>query len=100
MSLLQDVTHSTHRGDQLPSVAGVDLLAQMVDHDVDDVGAWIEVIPPSVLGDQRPAHHAPGVAGQILEHRVLLRCDLDGHAAPPYLARGLIDLQVADAQYR
>jgi hypothetical protein len=81
-------------------VSRVDLLAQVVDHDVNDVGARIEVIPPSVLGDQRAAHDAAGVAREILEHGVLLWRHLDRDAATPHLVRRLIDLEIADAEHR
>src|SRR5438270_4360558 len=55
----------------------VDFLAQMVDHDVNDVGARIKVIPPRILRDQGAAHHATGMPHQVLKHRVFFWRQLD-----------------------
>src|SRR5690348_4087689 len=70
----------------------------MVDHDVDDVRAGVEVIPPSILRDQRAAHHAAAVPHQVLEHRVFLRGQLDQLAPAADLARTLVELEVANVQ--
>src|SRR5678815_1552283 len=77
---------------------GVDLLAKMVDHHVYDVRPGIKVIPPSVLGDQRPAHHAPGVTHEILEDGELLRREVDQLPVAPDFARGLIEHEVTDVE--
>src|SRR3954468_10727797 len=77
---------------------GVDLLAQMIDHHVDDSRPGIEVIAPRVFCNQRAAHDAAAVSHQILENGVLLRSQLDQLAAPTYLPRALIELQIADRE--
>src|SRR5687768_383980 len=75
--VLHHVSYAAHGVNQLPLVPGVDLLAKVVDHHVDDVRPRIEVVAPRVLGDQRAAHDAAGVAHQILEDGELLRRQLD-----------------------
>src|ERR1035437_6898174 len=97
---LDHVTYASHGRDQLLPLARVDLLAQVVDHDVHDVRARIEVVSPRVLGDQRAAHHAPLVAAEVLEHDELLRRELHQRAAAPHLPRVEIELEIADLQDR
>src|SRR5687767_6705149 len=94
VSPLHDVPHTSHRRDQLSIVLRIDLLAEVIDHHVHDVGAWVEVIPPSILGDQCPAHHAALMAHEVLEHGVFLRRQLDELSAAVDLVRVPIELQV------
>src|SRR6266545_435852 len=72
----------------------------MIDDDVDDVRSGIEVVSPRILRDECAAHHAPGVSHQILEHRVLLRRELDRGAVSGYLARIEMELEVSDLEGR
>src|SRR5476649_578196 len=97
-SLLQDVAHTAHRGDKLPRMLGINLLAQVVDDHVDDVGARIEVIAPRILGDERAAHDAPAMPREILQHGVLLVRQLDALAGPAHLTRGLVNLEIPNVQ--
>src|SRR5262245_44686569 len=99
-SVFDHVADAAHRGDQTLLMLRVDLLAQVVDHDVDDVRSWVKVIPPSVLSDQRAAHDAPRVPHEILEDRVFLRREVDELAAAPDLSRRLIEDEVAHGQRR
>src|SRR5690348_3638912 len=96
-SALDYVPDSPDRRNQLPIVPGIDLLPEVVDHDVHDVRAGIEVIPPSILGDQRPAHDAPLMAHEILEDGVLLGGELDELPGSPHLTRVAVELEVGDA---
>src|ERR1039458_2747651 len=91
---LDHVADAADGGDQLPAATGVELLAQVVDHDVHDVRARIEVIPPGVLGDERAAHHAPHVPGEVFEHEEFLRRELDRLAAAAHVARVEVHLEV------
>src|SRR5580765_8330760 len=72
ISGFHDVPDAPHGVHQLLRVAGVDLLPQSVDDDVDDVGARVEVIVPGVLGDERAGHDLPRMAHEVLENGVLL----------------------------
>src|SRR6476620_5674051 len=100
VSPLHDVPDSPHRRDQFAVVLGVDLLAQVVDDDVDDVRAGIEMIPPSILGDQGPAHYAALMAHGVLEDGVLFRRELDELTCALHLARVTVQLAVRDAKTR
>src|SRR5256886_3444360 len=66
MSRLHDVSHTTHRVNQLRLAGVVDLLPQPRDHHVHDVRAGVEMVVPGVFGDERPRHDAPLVAHQVL----------------------------------
>src|SRR5512138_629515 len=94
-SHLHDVPDAAHRVHQLLRVARVDLLAEPVDHHVHDVGAGVEVVVPGVLGDEGPRHDPAGVAHEVLQHRVLLRGEVDPLARPAHLAGGGIELELA-----
>jgi len=54
---------------------------------------------PDVLDDQRPRHRTPGVAHQELEHRELLRLQVDRPAAPARGAADRVELEIPDAQH-
>src|SRR5688572_25347207 len=76
------VSDTPNRGDHFPLVPGIDLLPEVIDHHVDNVGPRVEMIPPGILGDERAAHDAPLVPHEILEHGVLLRRQLDRFTRP------------------
>jgi hypothetical protein len=97
-TVLDHVADAAHRRDHFVPVLGVDLLAEMVDHDVDDDRAGVEVISPSILRDQRAAHDAAAVAHEVFEHRVLLRRQLDQLTAAPHLPCALIELEIAHVE--
>src|SRR5260370_17481145 len=69
---LHDVAYAPHRVNQLRLTRVVDLAAQSGDHHIDDIRAGIEVIVPGVFRDERPRHHAPLLAHQVLDHPDLL----------------------------
>src|SRR6267143_530785 len=81
---------------ELTRIARVDLLSQVVDHDIHYVGSGIEVIPPGVLCDQGSAHDPARVAHQVLEHGVFLRRELDRASAARNLAGIQVQRQVGD----
>src|SRR3989475_10525413 len=97
---LHHVAHATHRVDQLRLAPVIELFAQPRDHDVHDIRPGIEVIIPSVLGDQRARHHPALMAHQLLKHRVLLRGELDRLAAALHLAAPGIEGEDRDLQHR
>src|SRR5580698_6155238 len=97
---LHHIAHTPHRRDQPPVVLDVDLLAQVVDHDVHDVGAGIEVVPPRILGDQGPAHDFAGVPHEVLQHRVFFWREFDRCAVAPHFPGVLVEHQVTDADRR
>ena len=58
--------------DQLDVEILVHLLAQVVDVDVDEVGARVEMGVPHLLGDLDAADHSLGVLGQVDQQVVFL----------------------------
>src|SRR5262245_42473061 len=70
--LFDDISNTTNRRNELSAPPRIDLLAQVIDHHIHDVGPGVKVVPPGVLGDQCPAHHPPGVPHEVLEDRELL----------------------------
>src|SRR5262249_13081424 len=61
----QHVAGAPHGMDELGLEIGVDLAAQIVDVDVDDVGEGVEADAPDVLCDERPAEHAVRVTEEV-----------------------------------
>src|ERR1700752_743406 len=100
MSDLHDVPDAAHRVHQLLRMTRVDLLPQPVDHHVHDVGARIEVVIPRVLGDERAGHHPSRMPHQVLEDSVLLWRQVHALARAPDLARGGVELEIADPEHR
>ena len=94
---LQDVAGTADGVDhRLP--AGVDLLAQVADVELDDVGLAAEVVVPDPVEDLRLAQHPARVAHEEPQQLELGRGQLDPVAAAVYLVRVLVQGQVADGQ--
>ena len=62
----------------------IDLVAQIIDVDVDDIGAAVEIKVPDMLGDHRARDGLSGVSHQIIQQRVFFR----GQRDLPAPARG------------
>src|SRR5919206_4311137 len=92
----QQVARAAARVDEARRRPLVDLTAQPVDVDLDRVGERVVVLVPNVLAELGAPDHPPGVAREVLEHRVLLARERQPRAPA---RRGLaprIDDQVAD----
>src|SRR5207245_5652813 len=94
----QGVTASSDRVDQLAVLSAVDLVTQVVDIHVNDVGECIEVLIPYVLGDHRAGQHAAGIAHQVFQEGVFLGRQLDAPAAAGHSAGGWIQDQIVHLQ--
>src|SRR4051812_5442981 len=94
------IAHAPHRLDHLVVEVAIDLLAQTVDEDVDDIGARVEAVVPDVRQDHRLRDDPPGVAHQILEQGQLARAQLDLAPAPHRAARPEVEGEIADGQVR
>src|SRR6266542_583598 len=99
MSALHHVAHAANGVDQFVRMPRVHLLAQPVDHHVNDVGAGIEVIVPGILGDQGTGHHPPRVSHEVLENGVLLGRQLDQLSGAADLAGGGVELEVCHLEH-
>src|SRR5215813_11960352 len=64
-SVLQGVPDAAHGADQGPRKASIDLVAQVVDVDLDHVRGGLAVVAPDVFGDLVLAQHAAAVAHEI-----------------------------------
>src|SRR5437868_9844111 len=77
--------------------AGVDLLAQVGDVELDDVGLAAEVVVPDPVEDLGLAQHPARVAHQEAQQLELGRRQHDVLTAPAYLVAVLVELEVADS---
>src|SRR5947209_7709977 len=98
LGVLYHIADSANRRDHLVMMLGVDLLAKMIDDDIDNVRPWIEVITPRILSDQRATHDAATVSHEILQDGVFLGCQLDQLSAATDLPRALIELEITDRE--
>src|SRR5919199_5600332 len=96
VSVLDGVAHPADSSDQWPGEAAVDLIAQIVNVDLDHVRRGLAVVAPDVLGDLVLAEHPPGVAHQVGEQVELFGGQLDRLAAAGRLVAGQVEHQVAD----
>src|SRR6185369_9470804 len=84
--------------DQFWSKRFVDLLAQVIDIYIDDVGGCVEADVPNVLDDHVPGDATPLVPHEVLEERELLGCKFDLFPRPLDTAFYTIQFEVGDLQ--
>src|SRR5919197_4649633 len=92
--LPQGVAGPTYGLDEAGFAAGLELLAQGPNVDVDDIRLAQEVVAPNALEDQVAGEHLAGMAHQELEQLVLAGGQLDPAIAAADLARAGVELQV------
>ncbi len=68
--------------DELLPRFAVDFVAEVIDIDVDNIRAGIEIVIPDVFRNDRPAQDFVRVPHEVLEERVLLRGKLDRRLPP------------------
>ena len=95
---LQHVSRAAHGVDHRLA-PGVDLLAQVGDVELDDVGLAAEVVVPDAVEDLRLGQDPLGVAHQEAEQLELRRGQRDLRTVAAYLVAVLVELEVADAQH-
>src|SRR5215218_58381 len=71
----EDIPNAPHGVDHLAHETLVDLLAQAMDEDVDDIGARVEAVVLHVRDDHRLGHDPAGIAQQVLEQGELARAE-------------------------
>src|SRR5829696_2897061 len=92
------VPGAAYRLDQAAGVGIVELLTELADVDVDDVGHLRKIVIPNMLGDHRPRQDPAGVAEEIFEKaKLLVRQDKLGLAAPDTAGRR-VETDVADLE--
>src|SRR4051812_38365510 len=78
---LQHVPAASNGMDQLTRSAAVDLVPQVVDVDVYDVGEGIEVMIPDVFGNHGPREDPPRMTHEVFQQGIFLQGQVD--ALPP-----------------
>src|SRR5581483_12161096 len=96
LRITEDIPDAAHRLDQAGLAGDVDLVAQMLDVDIDDVARAIEREVPDVFGDHRARQHGAGAPHEVLEQRVLARGDRHRAAVAHDRACGGIERHAAD----
>src|SRR6185369_8718002 len=86
------------RPDQRVRARAIELAAQPLDVDIDDVGDRIVVLVPHVLGDVGAADDVAGAPDEVLEQRVLLGGEQDVEIAYADLPGARVDRQRPDRQ--
>src|ERR1043165_7873684 len=94
----QNVALAAARAQELQGVAVVNLAAQALDVDFDEVREDVEVLVPDVRGDLCAAHDLVGVAREEFQERVLLVRKLDETARALCSASARVNFEVGDAQ--
>src|SRR5689334_24296402 len=92
--VLHDVPDAADGVEELFLEPVVDLRAEMIDVDVDDVRAGVEIVIPDVLGDERAGEDPVDVPHEVLEEGVLLPGELDLLLATARLVRDGVELEV------
>jgi hypothetical protein len=75
----------------------IDLVAQTVNVDINDVRCWIDAHLPNVVEDHTSRHDAPGIATQIFQEHEFLRGEAQGLTIARRLPAHKIELQVGHA---
>src|SRR6186713_3758316 len=94
--LAQPVADAAHRLDEPLALAAVDLLAERVDVDVDDVRRQLERVLPDARLDLRARHDLSAAAQQQLEERALADGEPHDLAVADDLARVRLVRQVLE----
>src|SRR5690349_1597252 len=92
----QPVTHAPHRLDRVQPEGAVDLLTEVANVDVDHVGAALESDVPGPVEQLGTAERDSRAAHEQLEHRELLRRQVELLLASPRAVGGGIEAEVAD----
>src|SRR5579883_2231884 len=96
----EQITRPAPGVQQRNSRSRVNLPAQPVHVDFDEIGKRIEGLVPDVLGDFRASDYAPGVPHQVFEQRVFLVGQPNAAARSHRRLRACVQRQVGDADLR
>jgi len=91
----EQVALAAPRVDQAARGAGIELGAEPLDIDIDDVRKGIEVLVPDVLGDLFPAYHAALIEDEEFQERIFLGGEADGASSAHHGVAGGIHRQIA-----
>src|SRR5215472_14410373 len=96
---LQHVSNAANRLNELLAATSIDLVAQIVHVDIDDVRKCVKVLVPHMLGDHRSGEDAARVSHQIFEQRIFLESQVDPLPSPNYFTGRRIEDQIIDLEY-
>ena len=99
-SRAEPVPGAAHGLDLVASERTIDLVAQVADVDVDDVGVALVREVPHVFDQLRPRQDLAGVTHQVFEERELARGELDHRLITRHAPGGGIELEVPDPEDR
>ncbi len=94
LGMLENVANAPNGVDQRSRRVMVNLTAQTINMDVDDVGGGIDPHPPDVVQNHGASHHPTFISAKIFQQRKLLRSQLQQVLAPSCFATYEIELQI------
>src|ERR1700722_2793364 len=98
--VVQHETGSTDIHDQRGAAPYVDLLAQIADVHVDDIGLEREVVVPHVLEQHRARDHLTGMAQEVLQKLEFARQQINPGASAMHRLFDQVHFKVANMQLR
>ena len=70
-------THFPDGVDESMGMPSINLVAEIIDIDVDDVREGVKIKVPNVFGNHRPREHPARVAHHVFQQRIFLRGQID-----------------------
>src|SRR5512135_2785569 len=98
LAVFEDIPDSSEGADKGLLTGGVDLAAQAIDVDVDDVCVRVDAHAPDFLKDHGAGDDAAGVAAEVLEEDELLWSELEGLSGAHGFAAEQVELEVENAE--
>src|SRR6201986_5465864 len=91
-------TRSPNVHDQRRRTPGIDLLAQIADMDVDDIGLERKVVLPHFLKQHRPRDDPSGMAQEVLQESEFARQQLNPGVTAMYGLLDQVHFEITDVQ--
>src|ERR1035437_4889213 len=98
LAVLEDIAHTSQGSNQRLLPLAVDLAAQPVDVNIDDVGIRLNAHAPDLIENHRASDDAARIAAEILQQDGLLGSQLQDFSRPGSLAAKQIQFKVEDPQ--
>ena len=76
----------------------VDLVAEIIHVDIDDIGECVEVLVPHMFRNHGTGQHPSRMAHQIFEQGIFLQGEIDPLAASGHFTRGRVQCQIVDLE--
>ena len=92
----ENIADSTNRLNERFHAFSIDLRAQTVDMDIDNVRRWIDPHLPDVIQNHRTGHDAAFISAEVLQQNELLSSQLKEMFSAACLATNKIQLKVTN----